>query len=125
MSVTNRICLLRGILFITPDRTRSQWQHAEKILKAVAAQCCTLMKANGIEVKSLEEVCHYDLLLLSSVSSQGSHFLVLQVPYNTEFAGRNWNAGEVVELVLRKKDGITFFPFEWVLGVMCHEVSLL
>jgi hypothetical protein len=49
--------------------------------------------------------------------------------YNTEFAGRNWNAGEIVEIVLRKKDGSLSVldslrtPIELVL--MCLMQSLV
>lgn len=45
-----------------------------------------------------------------------------EYPYNRVFAGRNWNAGEVVELVLRRTNG-TFFPTSWLLSVLCHELA--
>lgn len=41
---------------------------------------------------------------------------------NTSFWGRNWNAGEVIELVLRWKNG-AFLPFQMIVGVLCHELS--
>lgn len=51
---------------------------AEHILNRVAAICYPFMKSNMILVQALEEF-----------------------PYNTEFVGRNFNAGEVIQLVLR------------------------
>ncbi len=36
--------------------------------------------------------------------------------------GRNWNAGETIELVLRKPNG-EFWPVEYLLGVFCHELA--
>ena len=39
---------------------------------------------------------------------------------NPEFAGRNWNAGEIIEIVLRRRDG-SFLPWNFILMVMCHE----
>ncbi len=55
---------------------------AEGILNRVAAICYPFMKANMILVQALEEF-----------------------PYNNEFVGRNFNAGEVIQLVLRDRNG--------------------
>lgn len=38
-----------------------------------------------------------------------------------QFAGRNWNHGQTVELVLRRPDG-RFYPLPYIMSVMCHEV---
>ena len=79
------------------------------------------MREIGISVRSLEEAA-----------------------YNREYGGRNWNAGEVIELVLRRsvhqvaantrRDGHelkershrpngTFAPFRWLVLVMAHELA--
>ncbi|KAB2576314.1 DNA-dependent metalloprotease WSS1-like protein [Lasiodiplodia theobromae] len=55
---------------------------AERILNRVAARCYPIMKANNIAVMALEE---YEP--------------------NPEFVGRNFNAGEVIQLVFKSRDG--------------------
>lgn len=72
---------------------------AEHILKRVAAVCFPFMKANTILVQALEEF-----------------------PYNTEFVGRNFNAGEVIQLVLRDRNG-RWLPQRMVEMVMVHELA--
>jgi hypothetical protein len=57
------------------------------------------MKANMILVQALEEY-----------------------PYNTEFVGRNFNAGEVIQLVLRDRNG-RWLPSRMVEMVMVHELA--
>ncbi|KZT57701.1 WLM-domain-containing protein, partial [Calocera cornea HHB12733] len=42
--------------------------------------------------------------------------------FNRVFAGRNWNAGEVVELVLRRPSG-AFYPTPYLLNTLCHELA--
>ncbi|BGP38283.1 hypothetical protein JCM10450v2_002229 [Rhodotorula kratochvilovae] len=73
--------------------------QAQKILDALAAQFKPIMKQWGFGVNSLVE-----------------H------EWNPVFAGRNWNAGEIVEIVLRRKDG-SFAPYQFLLYVMCHELA--
>jgi hypothetical protein len=72
---------------------------AEQILNRVAAICYPFMKANMILVQALEEF-----------------------PYNTEFVGRNFNAGEVIQLVLRDRHG-RWLPQRMVEMVMVHELA--
>lgn len=72
---------------------------AEGILNRVAAICYPFMKKNMIFVQALEEF-----------------------PYNNEFVGRNFNAGEVIQLVLRNKQG-QWLPEHWVMMVMVHELA--
>jgi hypothetical protein len=72
---------------------------AEQILNRVAAICYPFMKANMILVQALEEF-----------------------PYNTEFVGRNFNAGEVIQLVLRDRHG-QWLPQRMVEMVMVHELA--
>lgn len=40
---------------------------------------------------------------------------------NREFLGRNFNAGEVIQLVLKSRDSGRWFPFDFVQMVMMHE----
>lgn len=40
--------------------------------------------------------------------------------FNREFVGRNFNGGEVIQLVLRSRSG-RWLPFEYVQMVMMHE----
>jgi hypothetical protein len=72
---------------------------AENILNRVAAVCYPFMKANMILVQAIEEF-----------------------PYNTEFVGRNFNAGEVIQLVLRDRNG-RWLPQRMVEMVMVHELA--
>ncbi|PPQ65296.1 hypothetical protein CVT26_000256 [Gymnopilus dilepis] len=88
------------INFITPLPSDPEDQEeARKLLRALAAQVRPVMKAHGFAVNSLEE---YE--------------------YNRVFAGRNWNNGETVELVLRRADG-TFYPNYWLMSTLCHELA--
>lgn len=56
-----------------------------------------IMKEHGIHVTSLE-----------------------QYEFNREFAGRNFNAGEIIQLVLKDRSG-HWLPFDYVQNVMIHE----
>ena len=72
---------------------------AQKYLERVAAIMYPIMKSNYIYVMSLEE---YEP--------------------NPEFAGRNFNAGEVIQLVLKARNG-AWLPFGHVQMVMVHELA--
>jgi hypothetical protein len=72
---------------------------AEDILNRVAAVCYPFMKTNMILVQALEEF-----------------------PFNREFVGRNFNAGEVIQLVLRDRNG-TWLPIRMIEMVMVHELA--
>ncbi|KAJ7903525.1 WLM domain-containing protein [Mycena olivaceomarginata] len=74
-------------------------EDARQFLRALAAQVKPLMKAHGLVVNSLEE---YE--------------------FNRVFAGRNWNAGETVELVLRGPGG-SFQPTSYIMSTLCHELA--
>lgn len=86
------------INFIKPlsgaDSTISQ-----DFLSRIAAQCYPVMRTNHISVMSLEE----------------------HAP-NPEFLGRNFNAGEVIQLVLKDKWG-RWLSFRFVQMVMMHELA--
>ncbi|EOD52954.1 putative wlm domain-containing protein [Neofusicoccum parvum UCRNP2] len=72
---------------------------ATRILNRVAARCYPIMKANHIAVMALEEYAP-----------------------NPEFVGRNFNAGEVIQLVLRSRDG-RWLSVKQVEMVMMHELA--
>lgn len=72
---------------------------AKDFLERVAAICVPIMKANYIAVASLAE----------------------HEP-NKEFLGRNFNNGEVIELVLKSHSG-HWLPFQFVQMVMMHELA--
>ncbi|KIK93501.1 hypothetical protein PAXRUDRAFT_144947 [Paxillus rubicundulus Ve08.2h10] len=72
---------------------------AHQLLRALAAQVKPVMKAHSFVVNSLEE---YE--------------------YNRVFAGRNWNNGETIELVLRASNG-SLLPTQWLMSTLCHELA--
>ncbi|KAG1821763.1 WLM domain-containing protein [Suillus subaureus] len=72
---------------------------ARQLMRALAAQVRPVMKAHGFTVNSLEE---YE--------------------YNRVFAGRNWNNGETIELVLKSASG-SFVPIHWLMSTLCHELA--
>ncbi|ETW83060.1 hypothetical protein HETIRDRAFT_450748 [Heterobasidion irregulare TC 32-1] len=89
------------INFITalPMPRPEDQERARQLLRALAAQVKPVMKTHGFVVNSLEEYEH-----------------------NSVFAGRNWESGEVVELVLRRPDS-TFQPTPWLMSTLCHELA--
>ncbi|KAI9786774.1 MAG: hypothetical protein M1816_007781 [Peltula sp. TS41687] len=78
-----------------PDKALSQ-----DFLERVAAICSPIMKANHLAVMSLEE---YEP--------------------NLEFVGRNFNNGEVIQLVLKAPFTGQWLPFRHVQMVMMHELA--
>lgn len=95
------------ISFINPIRVfphtnnnSPDYQYAQSLLNRVAAIVAPLMRRHGLKVTSLEEYHP-----------------------NREFWGRNWNAGETIELVLKTKSNGQWLPFDVVLRVMLHELS--
>ncbi|KAI1446837.1 WLM-domain-containing protein [Annulohypoxylon stygium] len=87
------------IVFIKPLPGPDQ-EIAQKYLELIAAQCLPVMRENHILVTSLEE---YEP--------------------NREFVGRNFNAGEVVQLVLKSLTTGQWLPFTYVQMVMMHELA--
>ncbi|KAL7272330.1 hypothetical protein RUND412_004866 [Rhizina undulata] len=73
---------------------------AQDFLERVAAIVFPIMRDNHLSVMSLEEF-----------------------PPNMEFWGRNFNAGECIQLVLRHPKTHLWLPFEFVQGVMIHELA--
>ncbi len=89
----------KQINYITALPRYADSEQARHRLLQLAAQVQPVMKSHGFQINSLEEF-----------------------EWNREFAGRNWNNGETVELVLRRQDG-SFAPLQWVLMVFCHELA--
>ncbi|KAG9640855.1 WLM domain-containing protein, partial [Aureobasidium melanogenum] len=73
---------------------------AQDFLERVAAICYPIMKQNHVVVMALEEY-----------------------PPNPEFIGRNFNAGEVIQLVLKAPHTNRWLPFKHVQMVMMHELA--
>ncbi|MCJ1336273.1 hypothetical protein MMC09_001549 [Bachmanniomyces sp. S44760] len=87
-----------NIIFIKPLPGPDS-KCAEDFLNRIAAICHPIMKANHLSIMSLEEYAP-----------------------NPEFVGRNFNAGEVIQLVLKRRDG-GWLPFRSVQMVMIHELA--
>jgi hypothetical protein len=77
----------------------------------------------GLKVNSLEEYPYNrELPRLLCRRPKGPPLKRPSFSLSGVFAGRNWCAGEVVELVLRRPNG-SFFPTSWLLSVLCHELA--
>ncbi|TQS33379.1 hypothetical protein Golomagni_06280 [Golovinomyces magnicellulatus] len=87
------------IVFIKPLAGRDE-AIARSFLERIAAQCLPVMRDNHLSVMSLEEF-----------------------EPNREFVGRNFNAGEVIQLVLKSPSSGRWLPFEYVQMVMMHELA--
>ncbi|KAK3720675.1 hypothetical protein LTR37_003725 [Vermiconidia calcicola] len=89
------------INFIKPLTSSSPEDQkiAKDFLERIAAQCYPVMKKDYLSVMALEEY-----------------------PPNPEFLGRNFNAGEVIQLVLKDKAG-RWLSFKFVQMVMMHELA--
>ncbi|TLD13978.1 uncharacterized protein PgNI_03121 [Pyricularia grisea] len=88
-----------NVIFIKPLKGPNE-ATAQDFLERIAAQCVPIMKEHSISIMSLEE---YEP--------------------NREFWGRNFNAGEVIQLVLRSPLTGRWLPFEHVQMVMMHELA--
>lgn len=87
------------IIFIKPLPGPSQ-DTAIDFLNRIAAVCAPIMRANHLSVMSLEE----------------------HEP-NPEFVGRNFNAGEIIQLVLKAPGSGRWLSFRYVQMVMMHELA--
>ncbi|KAK3337123.1 WLM domain-containing protein [Cercophora scortea] len=87
------------IVFIKPLEGPDE-AIARDFLERIAAQCVPIMKQHHLSVMSLEE---YEP--------------------NNEFVGRNFNAGEVIQLVLKARFTGHWLPFNYVQMVMMHELA--
>lgn len=88
------------INFIKPLSSSSPQDQkiAQDFLERIAAQCYPVMKQHTLLVNSLEEY-----------------------PPNPEFLGRNFNAGEAIQLVLKDKAG-RWLSFKFV-QMVCYSGS--
>ncbi|EXJ89366.1 hypothetical protein A1O3_02433 [Capronia epimyces CBS 606.96] len=82
-----------------PPSDQASYDLADTFLRAIAAQCLPIMKKHYLSVTTLEE---YEP--------------------NREFIGRNFNNGEIIQLVLQSKNG-GWVPFNMVQMVMMHELA--
>lgn len=73
---------------------------AKDFLERIAAQCLPIMNKHSLAVVSLEE---YEP--------------------NREFLGRNFNNGEVIQLVLKSLSTSRWLPYKFVQMVMMHELA--
>ncbi|KAI1635582.1 WLM domain-containing protein [Biscogniauxia mediterranea] len=87
------------IVFIKPLKGPDE-ATAQDFLERIAAQCLPVMRQHHLTVMSLEE---YEP--------------------NREFVGRNFNAGEVIQLVLKSPSTGRWLPFGYVQMVMMHELA--
>lgn len=91
------------IVFIKPIprplSQRDDYNRAEIVLKAIAAQCLPIMKTHHLSITTLEE---YEP--------------------NPEFIGRNFNNGEIIQLVIKSKSG-AWLPLNMIQMVMMHELA--
>ncbi|CAK7265031.1 hypothetical protein SEPCBS119000_001303 [Sporothrix epigloea] len=88
------------IVFIKPLKGPDE-EIARQFLERIAAQCVPIMREHSLSVMTLEE---YEP--------------------NREFVGRNFNAGEVIQLVLKAQGaGHRWLPFQYVQMVMMHELA--
>ncbi|RGP65617.1 DNA damage response wss1 [Fusarium longipes] len=88
-----------NIVFIKPLEGPDK-KIAQDFLERIAAQCRPIMREHHLYVTSLEEY-----------------------KPNREFVGRNFNAGEVVQLVLKSPSTGRWLPFNYVQMVMMHELA--
>ncbi|TVY27921.1 DNA-dependent metalloprotease WSS1-like protein [Lachnellula hyalina] len=89
----------KNIVFIKP-RAGPDEAISKDYLERIAAQCLPIMNRNYLAVASLEE---YEP--------------------NLEFWGRNFNNGEIIQLVLKSPSTGRWLPFKFVQMVMMHELA--
>ncbi|KAJ9657059.1 hypothetical protein H2198_004551 [Neophaeococcomyces mojaviensis] len=82
-----------------PAAEKDDYERAELVLQAIAAQCLPVMKNHHLSVTTLEE----------------------HEP-NPEFIGRNFNNGEIIQLVIKSKSG-AWLPLNMIQMVMMHELA--
>lgn len=103
------------IVFIKPLKGPGE-EIAQDFLERIAAQCCTCSRL----VPSAERL----MANADAVPIMREHHLAVmsleEYEPNPEFVGRNFNAGEVVQLVLKARSG-HWLPFNYVQMVMMHE----
>ncbi|CAN8098929.1 unnamed protein product [Discula destructiva] len=86
------------IAFVKPLKGQDE-AIAQDFLERIAAQCLPIMREHHLSLTTLEE---YEP--------------------NREFVGRNFNGGEIIQLVLKARSG-HWLPFNYVQMVMMHELA--
>ena len=104
------------IVFIKPLKGPDE-AIAQDFLERVAAQCC---KYRNCPV--FGALCLTDVLIVPIMREHHLSVMTLEeYEPNREFVGRNFNAGEVVQLVLKSLHTGLWLPFNYVQMVMMHE----
>ncbi len=105
------------IVFIKPLKGPDE-AIAQDFLERIAAQCCKCPSRRRRSPK-------LPSLTFALVPIMKEHHLSVmsleEYEPNREFVGRNFNAGEVIQLVLKSPSTGRWFPFSYVQMVMMHE----
>ena len=112
------------IIFIKPLKGPDE-AIAQDFLERIAAQCCKILLLSP----NMAEICwtgnHAKILPRTKVPIMKEHHLSVmsleEYEPNAEFVGRNFNAGEVIQLVLKARFTGHWLPFDYVQMVMMHE----
>lgn len=108
------------IVFIKPLKGKDE-AIAQDFLERIAAQCRTSPKHPHRHCKY-----HGGMLTNVAVPIMKEHHLSVttleEYEPNREFVGRNFNAGEIIQLVLKARSGL-WLPFNYVQMVMMHELA--
>lgn len=106
----------KNIVFIKP-RPGPDELKSKEYLERIAAQCLPIMNKEYLSVVSLEEYePNHEFWGLFHCSHYGKR-------NPNAFQGRNFNNGEVIQLVLRSPSTGHWLPFRFVQMVMMHELA--
>lgn len=110
------------IVFIKPLKGPGQ-EIAQDFLERIAAQCCKDARFRSLPLVARSKPwC--PLADGATVPIMREHYMSVmsleEYEPNPEFVGRNFNAGEVIQLVLKARSG-HWLPFNYVQMVMMHE----
>ena len=113
-----------NIVFIKPLSGPNE-KIAQDFLERIAAQCRTSTPPPRLLPR--ESRANLSIFVTFTVPVMREHHLYVmsleEFPPNREFVGRNFNAGEVIQLVLRSPGSGRWLPFEYVQMVMMHELA--
>lgn len=107
------------VVFIKPLKGKDE-AIAQDFLERIAAQCRTY--CSQVSTRPI----HKMLTVSRQVPIMKEHHLSIttleEYEPNPEFVGRNFNAGEIIQLVLKARSG-HWLPFNYVQMVMMHELA--
>jgi hypothetical protein len=107
------------IVFIKPLKGSDE-KIAQDFLERIAAQCRKLL----FQQTSLSTLFMLTKRKVPVMRKHHIHVMSLEeFPPNREFVGRNFNAGEVIQLVLKSPGSGRWLPFNYVQMVMMHELA--